>query len=168
MVFDAGQVVLGQSTRALGDSWGTTLRFFVAFWCVMIPVSLVLAFRTPLAEAGLFIGTAVGCARRGAAARPPLPHAARAGALMASARRPRLSYLAWLPQAALLGDRPRAALRARAWRFAAGFARPAGRCWSRTCARRVDGNLRLIFPGRCRAAERRRIRAGMATASAAR
>ena len=24
MVFDAGQVVLGQSTRALGDSWGTT------------------------------------------------------------------------------------------------------------------------------------------------
>ena len=25
MVFDAGQVVLGQSTRALGDSWGTTL-----------------------------------------------------------------------------------------------------------------------------------------------
>jgi MATE family multidrug resistance protein len=62
MVFDAGQVVLGQTNRALGDSWGTTLCFFVAFFCVMVPVSLVLAFRTPLAEAGLFIGTAIGCA----------------------------------------------------------------------------------------------------------
>lgn len=62
MVFDAGQVVLGQSTRALGDSWGTTLCFFLAFFCVMLPVALVLAFRTPLAEAGLFIGTACGCA----------------------------------------------------------------------------------------------------------
>jgi MATE family multidrug resistance protein len=62
MVFDAGQVVLGQSTRALGDSWGTTLCFFLAFFCVMLPLALVLAFATPLAEAGLFIGTAVGCA----------------------------------------------------------------------------------------------------------
>ena len=62
MVFDAGQVVLGQATRALGDSWGTTACFFVAFWCVMMPLGLVLAFRTPLAEAGLFIGTAAGCA----------------------------------------------------------------------------------------------------------
>jgi len=62
MVFDAGQVVLGQSTRALGDSWGTTLCFFVAFFCVMIPLALVLAFATPLREAGLFIATAVGCA----------------------------------------------------------------------------------------------------------
>lgn len=61
MVFDAGQVVLGQSTRALGDSWGTTLCFFLAFFCVMLPVALVLAFHTPLAEAGLFIGTAIGC-----------------------------------------------------------------------------------------------------------
>jgi len=61
MVFDAGQVVLGQSTRALGDSWGTTLCFFVAFFCVMLPIGLVLAFRTPLAESGLFIGTAAGC-----------------------------------------------------------------------------------------------------------
>jgi MATE family multidrug resistance protein len=62
MTFDAGQVVLGQSTRALGDSWGTTRCFFIAFFCVMIPLALVLAFHTPLAEAGLFIGTAVGCA----------------------------------------------------------------------------------------------------------
>ncbi|WP_299134761.1 MATE family efflux transporter [uncultured Amaricoccus sp.] len=62
MVFDAGQVVLGQANRAMGDSWGTTLAFFLAFFCVMIPVSLILAFRTPLAEAGLFFGTGIGCA----------------------------------------------------------------------------------------------------------
>ena len=61
MVFDAGQVVLGQSNRALGDSWGTTLCFFLAFWCVMIPLALVLAFHAGLAEAGLFLGTAAGC-----------------------------------------------------------------------------------------------------------
>jgi MATE family multidrug resistance protein len=62
MVFDAGQVVLGQSTRALGDSWVTTGAFFFAFFCVMVPLGFVLAFRTPLAEAGLFVATAVGCA----------------------------------------------------------------------------------------------------------
>jgi len=62
MVFDASQVVLGQSTRALGDSWVTTGCFFVAFFCVMVPLGLWLAFRTPMAEAGLFLATAVGCA----------------------------------------------------------------------------------------------------------
>lgn len=62
MVFDSGQVVLGQANRAMGDSWGTTLAFFLAFFCVMIPVGLMLGFRTPLAEAGLFIGTGIGCA----------------------------------------------------------------------------------------------------------
>jgi multidrug resistance protein, MATE family len=62
MIFDAGQVVVGQSTRALGDAWGTTVRFFVAFWLVMVPVAVGLAFLTPLAEAGLFIGTGIGCA----------------------------------------------------------------------------------------------------------
>jgi MATE family multidrug resistance protein len=62
MVFDAGQVVLGQTNRALGDSWVTTGAFFVAFFCVMVPLGIVLAFRTPLAEAGLFIATAAGCA----------------------------------------------------------------------------------------------------------
>ncbi len=62
MIFDAGQVVAGQSTRALGDAWGTTLRFFIGFWLVMVPAALALAFLTPLAEAGLFIGTAIGCA----------------------------------------------------------------------------------------------------------
>jgi MATE family multidrug resistance protein len=62
MVFDAGQVVAGQCTRALGDGWGTTVCFFLAFWVVMVPVSMALAFATPLAEAGLFIGTGIGCA----------------------------------------------------------------------------------------------------------
>jgi multidrug resistance protein, MATE family len=62
LIFDAGQVVAGQATRALGDAWGTTLRFFIAFWLVMVPAALGLAFLTPLAEAGLFIGTAIGCA----------------------------------------------------------------------------------------------------------
>jgi MATE family multidrug resistance protein len=61
MIFDAAQVVLGQSTRALGDSWGTTLIFFVAFWCVMVPVGLALAFWTDLAESGLFLATGLGC-----------------------------------------------------------------------------------------------------------
>ena len=62
MLFDAGQVVLGQSNRALGDGWGTTLVFFAAFWCVMMPTALILAFATPLEVAGLFVGTGIGCA----------------------------------------------------------------------------------------------------------
>jgi multidrug resistance protein, MATE family len=62
MVFDAGQVVLGQATRAVGDSWVTTGAFFAGFFGVMMPLGIGLAFWTPLAEAGLFIATAVGCA----------------------------------------------------------------------------------------------------------
>lgn len=61
MVFDAGQVVLGQTARALGDGWRTTRAFFAALWLVMVPVAFALAFLTPLAEAGLFIGTGLGC-----------------------------------------------------------------------------------------------------------
>lgn len=61
MTFDSGQVVLGQTTRALGDSWITTLCFFLAFWGVMVPLGLTLAFTADMAEAGLFIGTAAGC-----------------------------------------------------------------------------------------------------------
>lgn len=61
MTFDAGQVVFGQATRALGDGWGTTLCYVAAFWGVMVPLGLGLAFWTPLAEGGLFIGTAAGC-----------------------------------------------------------------------------------------------------------
>ncbi len=61
ITFDAGQVVLGQTTRALGDSWATTLCFFLAFWGVMVPLGLFLAFPAGLAETGLFIGTAAGC-----------------------------------------------------------------------------------------------------------
>jgi MATE family multidrug resistance protein len=61
MTFDAGQGVFGQATRALGDGWGTTICYVAAFWGVMVPVGLALAFATPLAETGLFIGTAAGC-----------------------------------------------------------------------------------------------------------
>lgn len=61
MTFDSGQVVLGQTTRALGDGWMTTLCFFAAFWGVMVPLGLTLAFPVGLAETGLFIGTAAGC-----------------------------------------------------------------------------------------------------------
>ncbi|MEL6677609.1 MAG: MATE family efflux transporter [Pseudomonadota bacterium] len=61
LIFDGGQVVLGHCNRALGDSWGTTLRFFLAFWGVMIPVGLYLGLATPLGEMGLFVGTGVGC-----------------------------------------------------------------------------------------------------------
>ncbi|MEO1421666.1 MAG: MATE family efflux transporter [Pseudomonadota bacterium] len=61
LVFDGGQVVMGHCTRALGDSWGTTLRFFLAFWGVMIPVGLYLGLATSLEEMGLFVGTGVGC-----------------------------------------------------------------------------------------------------------
>ncbi len=61
LIFDAGQVVMGQCNRALGDSWGTTLRFFAAFWLLMLPLGTWLGLATPLAERGLFIATALGC-----------------------------------------------------------------------------------------------------------
>ncbi len=62
MIFDAGQVVLGQSTRALGDGWGTTARLFIAFWLVMVPAGAGLSLATPLAQAGLFVSSGIGCA----------------------------------------------------------------------------------------------------------
>ena len=110
MVFDAGQVVLGQSTRALGDGWGTTLCFFAAFFCVMVPLAFFLAFATPLAEAGLFIGTAVGCATAVGLLGARFLHLVGAGLSPVAARSPALSFLAWLPQAALLGIARAAAL----------------------------------------------------------
>jgi MATE family multidrug resistance protein len=61
LVFDAGQVVLGSANRALGDAWGTTLCFLVAFWAVMTPLGILLGLHSPLAEAGLFVATAAGC-----------------------------------------------------------------------------------------------------------
>jgi MATE family multidrug resistance protein len=61
LVFDAGQVVLGQCVRALGDTWVGALLFFVAFFGVMAPLGWALALLTPLAERGLFIATGVGC-----------------------------------------------------------------------------------------------------------
>lgn len=61
LVFDGGQVVMGQANRALGDAWGTTLCFFAAFWLVMLPLGTWLGLATPLAELGLFAATALGC-----------------------------------------------------------------------------------------------------------
>src|SRR5687768_10925485 len=74
-------------------------------------------------------------------------------------RSPVLSYLAWLPQAALLAVARRLPARARL-AFASGVTRllvavvPDMR-------RRVDANLRLIYPDMAEP-ERRRIRAAMA------
>jgi MATE family multidrug resistance protein len=62
MIFDSGQVVLGQTARTLGDAWATTAAYMAAFWLVMIPSALVLAFPAGMAEAGLFVGTGLGCA----------------------------------------------------------------------------------------------------------
>lgn len=62
LLFDAGQVVMGQSARAMGDSWVLTLCYFIGFWCVMIPAGYILSMMTPLAEMGLFIATGMGCA----------------------------------------------------------------------------------------------------------
>lgn len=61
LIFDGGQVVIGQANRAMGDSWGTTLCFLVSFWGVMVPAAYLLALHTSLREAGLFWGTAAGC-----------------------------------------------------------------------------------------------------------
>lgn len=61
MIFDAAQVVLGQTARTLGDAWATTAAYMAAFWAVMIPSALALAFLTDLREAGLFFGTGLGC-----------------------------------------------------------------------------------------------------------
>ncbi|RMF39418.1 MAG: MATE family efflux transporter [Alphaproteobacteria bacterium] len=61
LIFDGGQVVMGQSTRALGDSWGTTACYFAGFWGVMIPLGAWLGLHSDWREAGLFIATAAGC-----------------------------------------------------------------------------------------------------------
>jgi MATE family multidrug resistance protein len=61
LVFDAGQAVMGQCVRALGDTWVGALLFFIAFFGVMAPLGWALALLTPLAEKGLFLATAAGC-----------------------------------------------------------------------------------------------------------
>ncbi|RED13940.1 MATE family efflux transporter [Pontivivens insulae] len=62
LLFDAGQVVMGQCARALGDTWLLTGCYFVGFWCVMVPAGYILSMMTPLAEMGLFVATGLGCA----------------------------------------------------------------------------------------------------------
>jgi MATE family multidrug resistance protein len=61
LVFDAGQAVMGQCVRALGDTWVGALIFFVAFFGVMAPLGWALALLTDLEERGLFLATAAGC-----------------------------------------------------------------------------------------------------------
>lgn len=61
LVFDAGQAVMGQCVRALGDTWVGALIFFFAFFCVMAPLGWALALLTDLAERGLFLATGAGC-----------------------------------------------------------------------------------------------------------
>ena len=71
-----------------------------------------------------------------------------------------LSLLTYLPQGSLIGIAPRAPL-PRPARLRRRLRPGAGRARARTCAGRVEGNLRLIFPD-MPAAERRRIRGAMA------
>ena len=78
---------------------------------------------------------------------------------MARRRSPALSFLAWLPQAALLGLARALPARARLG-FAAGFARLLVAAIP-DMRHRVENNLRLIFPA-MPAAERRRLRAASA------
>lgn len=61
LVFDAGQAVMGQCVRALGDTWVGALMFFIAFFGVMAPLGWALALLTDLAERGLFLATGAGC-----------------------------------------------------------------------------------------------------------
>ncbi|MEO1001257.1 MAG: MATE family efflux transporter, partial [Pseudomonadota bacterium] len=60
LLFDGGQVVMGQCCRAFGDSWQTTLRFFLAFWVMMVPLGAWLGF-SGMGAAGLLLGTVAGC-----------------------------------------------------------------------------------------------------------
>lgn len=78
---------------------------------------------------------------------------------MSAPRPPFLSWLAWLPQKAMLGLARALPARARL-AFAAGFTRTLVAAVPDMRAR-VDGNLRLIFPG-MPAEERRRVRSQMA------
>ena len=58
---DAGQMILGQSVRALGDVWASTRRYAVAFWGVMVPLGYWLAVPQGWGAAGLAVAVGVGC-----------------------------------------------------------------------------------------------------------
>ena len=161
MVFDAGQVVLGQSNRALGDSWGTTRCFFLAFWCVMVPLGLAARLRHAASPSP---GSS---SAPPPAASPPSSCSAPASAasLARSDRWPAgaarsSSFLACLPQAAAARPRPRPAAAAPGSASAPASARLLVALVP-DLRRRVEGNLRLIFP-EMPAAERRRIRGAFA------
>jgi MATE family multidrug resistance protein len=61
LVFDGGQVVLGQCVRALGDTWVSAILICSGFAFVMVPAAWLLANPGGLAARGLFFGTAIGC-----------------------------------------------------------------------------------------------------------
>lgn len=59
---DGGQIVMGQSNRAMGDSYVASGLYFSAYWLVMIPLGWVMAFELQHGAAGLLWATAVGSA----------------------------------------------------------------------------------------------------------
>lgn len=58
---DAGQMILGQSVRALGDVWASTRRYAIAFWGVMVPLGYWLSILQGWDAAGLAIAVGIGC-----------------------------------------------------------------------------------------------------------
>lgn len=62
LVFDAGQAVLGQCARALGDTWIGAAIFAIAFFGVMTPLGWALTLGAGWDERGLFLATLCGCA----------------------------------------------------------------------------------------------------------
>lgn len=61
LIPDGLQIVLGQSVRALADSWMPTFFYLVAFGFIMTPLAWILAFELELGVKGLFLATLVGC-----------------------------------------------------------------------------------------------------------
>ncbi|MBM3568795.1 MAG: MATE family efflux transporter [Alphaproteobacteria bacterium] len=58
--FDGAQAALSSALRGAGDIWTTTALAVLAFWAVMIPTALVLAFALELGPAGLLGGALAG------------------------------------------------------------------------------------------------------------
>jgi MATE family multidrug resistance protein len=59
LVFDGGQVVLGQCVRAIGDTWFSAVLLFAAFLLLMAPLGWALGGMW--AERGLMLAAAIGC-----------------------------------------------------------------------------------------------------------
>lgn len=59
---DAGQLICGQILRGIGDVWGATLRYAIAFWGVMVPLGYVLGIVLGFGPSGLLLALFAGCA----------------------------------------------------------------------------------------------------------